>query len=289
MNYLYRIRVIAKSMSKEAISMNLTPLSPRSIQELETQILAEAKAECKKAFGDRKVTIFDNDPLYEIVLNRLEHLTKRFPLTANKKKLIGSSCIVTPKLLVGFSVFEKLIEERVKGNMLEVDFGKKIAFGPLLDPVLGYITTEDIELKVRNIRVFKDGKLVDNVFTEEFLQQETEKRKCILLNEDVNCGYVDTNPNIQKTQILADVEFGDFKEKDQLIDVQTEGDESTTYLCFKLPPIEGKISYTGSVTLTSEKLTKYLDFVKLEELVGLVPNLCIDHIFNVDAPFFPSE
>jgi len=273
------------------------PLTPSAIHNLESQIVAEAKAQCEKALGDRKVTVYSDNPDYKSLSDRCQKLVDRYPLTAHGQRIIGSSCIVTPKLLVRFDSFEKLFQERVPGNMFVDEIGKIITFGPLLDPVLGYITRENVDLKVTNIRIIPDlasstaesGIIEESSVEPSLPEQEFDERECILLNQDVTIGYVDTNPNISKTKIIADVTFGDLLDaKDQVIEVETQGDEATTYLTFTLPPLEGKITHTGTVCLVNKQRRIELTLEKLEALVESIPKLCIDRIFRPDAPFYPT-
>lgn len=195
------------------------------------------------AFGDREVIAIRGDGLYEQIDSVIKEIIKPFPSTASGSRFINATITVLPVLYVKLSHFHRLFQEVAPGNMFLDEVGKAIDVGPLADPeIFGEytFTSENVRLKVRNIRLKPGTELRPNDAANDVLTQQDS----ISINSKKIVGDVFTSPALKKTVFIADVTFGDFLDQKNLeIPVETFGEESTTYLAIPL----AKLSFTRKI------------------------------------------
>lgn len=249
--------------------------SPKSLEQLENQISAEVKRKQQEVFGNRSVIVKEGDALYDELDRTITKLVKPFPASANGSKFICSTIKVCPTLNVNFSHFHSLFKDAVPGSLFLDEIGKAIDFGPLTDSLLGSFTKENTTLRLTNIR-FKPGATLR---ANEYANLSDSNKKVTLINAQRTIGAIDTNPELQKTELIADVAFGDFKAKDMLIPIETLGDETTTELIIALPELVAKISYDGTIALENGTVCN------VEDLVGPEPKKWINYELSIVLPF----
>lgn len=218
-------------------------LPSRDIVDLEMRLSRQIKERTAGAFGDREVVAIRGDGLYEQIDPVIREIIKPFPSTPTGSRFINATINVVPVLYVNLSHFHRIFQEVAPGNMFLDEVGKAIDVGPLADPeIFGEytFTSENVRLKVRNIRLKPGTELRPNDAANDVLTQQDS----ISINSKKIVGDVFTSPALKKTVFIADVTFGDFlDEKNLEIPVETFGEESTTYLAIPL----AKLSFTRKI------------------------------------------
>ena len=253
-----------------------TALSPRSLEMLEKQISDQEKAMRQDLFGGRSVIVTEGDELYEQYKRAFDELLKPYPAASNGSKYVAGTCKVCPTLNVNLSHFHGIFKEAVPGSLFLDEVGKAIDFGPLKDPDLGFFTTHNTTLKIKNIRYTPGAVLRPN----EHSGLAPINSKLIAINAKTICGALDTNPALKKTELIADVTFGEcLNVKNMVIPVETLGDESTTELIIALPALTSKIAYDGTIMLENGAVCN------IEDIRGPEPVQWINYSWSVVIPF----
>lgn len=255
---------------------NYSQFDLAKLAELEQKISRQVKAKQEEVFGDREVVVQEGDPLYDELDQAIAELIKPYPADSNGSRYICSTVKVCPTLKINLSRFYGVFKEAAPGNLFLDEVGKAIDFGPLENPLLGSFTTGNTTLKLKNIR-FKPGAIMR---ANEFTTLENSDKKVIAINAQRTFGAIDTNPELQKTEFVANVIFGDFKAQNMEIPVETLGDDETTELVIALPPIVTKIAYDGTITLPNGTVCK------VEDLVGPEPREWVNYELSIVVPFY---
>jgi hypothetical protein len=224
--------------------MNPVGMGDRALMRLEKEISEEFTRLNNEAFGGRAVVVSKNDPRHAEVKAQFDKLIERFPVSPHGSRFVNSTYTVRPCLHLHFSDLYPVFNKSPPGSLFLDEVGKAIDFGPLYDPELGHFTNQNTTLKLKNIRIKPGSELRLNECTEQ-------DKESIHLNRKVVVGDVDINPELKKTEFLADVTFGDLiNEKDFEIMVHTEGDENSTILIIPIKRLTTtfKIPVDGSFT-----------------------------------------
>lgn len=253
-----------------------TALSPRSLERLEKQISDQVKAKQQDLFEGRSVIVSEGDELYEQFDKAFDQVLESYPAAANGSKYVACTCKVCPTLNVNLSHFHGIFKEAVPGSLFLDEVGKAIDFGPLKDPDLGYFTTHNTTLKIKNIRYTPGAVLRPN----EHSGLAPSNKKIIAINAKTICGALDTNPALKKTEMIADVTFGEYLSvKNMVIPVETLGDETTTELIIALPPLTSKIAYDGTIRFENGAVCN------IEDIRGPEPVQWINNTWSIVVPF----
>lgn len=253
--------------------------SPRALERLEMQISQEATRASQEAFGDEPVLARGGSTLHGEINGFIDKLVSKFPAAENGSKFINSRCIVCPTLYVNFSHLKPLLKEQQPGSLFLDEVGLAIPVGVLDDPDLGSFTTADTLLKLKNIAL-TNAPLRPNEFAPEYRKEKPSGYNAVAINKDLVFGEIDENPNLMRTELRADIKFGELvRQKNVCIPVETQGDETTTELVISLPELSGKICHDGSVTLPNG--AKF----NISQFTGEDPVTWVNYLHRLVVPF----
>ena len=245
---------------------------------LEMKIAEQVRQEREAIYGDAEVEAQEDTELYDRLQDAIKEFVETFPRTQNGSRFINSFCTLKPVLKVRFSHLKELFAQSVPGSLFLDEVGKSISVGPLFHPLLGAYTRCNYELQLTNIRVSNASSMKPNEFANLPIQRA---KKVTILNKVHYSGAIDTNPALKKTEIVADIVFGDlFKKNDVVIPIETEESQDTTKLLISLPEIRSKIDpVDGTFTQLDSRSCE------LSRLYGDVPLCWVNHELELVVPF----
>lgn len=240
-------------------------LTPLYIEKLEKQISEEVAKTSGEVFGNRKVTIRPNHPDHQQVQDFLTELIANFPASQGGSKFINSHCTVKPFIYVKLD--KSLFIDSVTQFSVQVD--------PLSDQKLGNFTREAMKLKVTNIRSTSDFEFND------YVPHSPRGDQTQSINQDSVVGDINTNPDIEKSFITADVDLGNLiHAKNVRIEVITENSEDAVLIPIEKLTTVSKILPDGSFVA----VTKVKAFIEQYEGNDL---LWINYPYTLEL-YFPT-
>lgn len=211
--------------------------------QLEYKISQEEKLLREEHFGDSTVVVYEGQPNYDLYDRAITQLVERFPKADNGSKFINSYITLIPKICVVFQNLQPLLAGKQEGGLFLDEVGKAIAVFPLNHPLIGTFTTAKCALVVKDIRLLPQSTMKPNTD----LPAPDSDAKGIYINAKTRYGCFDTNPQLMKTEILANIIFGDYVKNNVVLELTSTGDQASTQITIPLEPERIKILPTGSV------------------------------------------
>ncbi len=254
----------------------MNPVARSLHTQLETDISEKAIQKQKEMFGEHGITVTKGDGLFEEYSEFLTKLVEPFPQSEDGSRFINAFCHVSPKLYVNISHLNKIFKRVVPGSLHLDEVGKTIDFGPLEHSILGSFTKRNMRLTLKNIRYRPGAELRPN----QVYVPEASDKKQMVINSKVTIGAVNQDPALMKTELVADVVFGDMLNvKNFVIPVETLGDETTTELVIALPKTICHIKPDGTFAINNR-------VCKISELyTGKKPVLWVNNTYTSVIPF----
>lgn len=244
-------------------------ISP-SLHSLELQISQQEAHLREEHFGDSRVEVYEDDERYPEYDRVITQLVERFPRAENGSRFINAHVEIIPQITLIFSKLQPLLS----GPGIPNEVGKAINIFPLSHALVGSFTTEKTTLVIRNIRPLPGAKLESN----SNVPSDVE-RKGIHINAESRYGYYDTDPRRMKTQVYADIAFGEYIAQDQLLELNTLGDEASTEVVIPLAAERLQIAHDGIVTRKNGHRFNISQITKNKELRW------INYTWTVNVPF----
>lgn len=206
-------------------------------------IAAEERRLRHEHFGDAAVVVYEGHPNYGLYNAAINQLLERAPQAANGSTFVEAYVTIVPKICVLFQNLQPLLAGRNEGSLLLTEVGKVIGVSPLKHPVIGTITSSKCALVVKNIRLLPHAPIQPN----NNLPAAFSDAMGIHINAETRSGYFDVNPQLVKTQIVADIQFGDYVQNNLTLEVTSTGDVASTQFIIPLEPERIKIACDGTL------------------------------------------
>lgn len=223
--------------------------SAEYIAQLEQQIFSSVVAKQQEVFGDNPVEILEGDPRQALVNEYLNELVKDFPCSDRGNRFIQTSFQVCPTIAVNWKDLKPIYEQDGDSLFLtQIALGMKIS--AITKSAFGVLIKEDQFLKLENIFFPQEADLKPNELTLEKVKEDLPKPGATYLNKPTTQGEFNLDPNLRKTKIVADIQFGELLKQDGFeIEVETNADHDFMTLLIPLPSLRGRVKWDGTVTL----------------------------------------
>lgn len=240
---------------------------------LEERIVGEVTLKRQELLGNGELQVASTHPLYHQIGEYIDEVAKDWP------KVPGIESIIVKVQCTACA----LLTFDIEANAVFLDaVTGKASFGPLNHKTFGVITTEDLDVKVQNIRL---------------AQQEpastTTGPKMAHLNSKQVIRLTDVTGN-SRVRAIADVSFNNVLQKDYPIEFEQIPNTGTLKVRVASYKLSGKIQPDGQVTF-SEKIApdgshselKYGSSLQIHDIIGPKKVRWVNFLCAINVPFIP--
>lgn len=256
-----------------------------SVQEIEAwgdRIANEINRVSQEQLGDQSVKVQADSEVGKKIEQLALELLKDYPRAANDCVYIRSTYSIQPSIVVAFSDLEPILEETAPGSLFKDEVGKKITINNLATDIYGSFIEQPTCLELRNIVVPQNCQFLKNAWTKEKVHEESNTH-CV--NSHRTVGVVDIDPNLETTEIVATVRFGNVIRENQTLTIKTRNRENgQVVIPLAHLNMTAKIRYDGEVSLPNGKTFTIDQIISAKSLVMIGSPITTKFCFNIVTP-----